>query len=179
MQAVKSQWDGNQVAVHVDGTLSTDIDERVPAGLIDPKTRPATVYNFRKPDEISAFALIIGQQGVSLSSKVIDNSTRKILGTVGNLLTQSKHVTLNALATAEDYQTLKKGDLVHASDGTVAPPRHHTKRFRAWENRNFIGYFFELENSAIVIDTIGGGMIVTRYEFGQLKFSKVCIQQPS
>lgn len=181
MQNKHAEWPEHHIAVGHDGTINADMSSTVPAGLLDTHTKPYTVYNFGKPNEIDAFALLLGQQGVFLSSRIIDNNSRKVLGTIGNLLIASKHVSLQKLESPGDFEALNKGDLIYASDGTDAPPRHHTKRFRAWENRNFAGYVYGFETSmgqAILIDKSGGGMFVNRFRINQLTFSKVLINRP-
>ena len=52
-----------------------------------------------------------------------------------------------------------KGDKVQVSDGTVEPPKRHTRKHSAWEMNNFTGWVHRVEkDGSIAVDQTGQGM---------------------
>lgn len=77
-----SIWGKDQLAFFLDGSFSDTVDHRVAHGLVNYSTTPSTVYVFTYDGREKAVQNIIGKHGVTCDSVVIDNSSRKDLGSV-------------------------------------------------------------------------------------------------
>lgn len=81
----RALW-GGQVPFYHDATFVDPEMSRVPMGLIDDKESPSHVYSFGYTGAARAFQHLVGHYGVTAHSPVIDNLTRKSLGTIADYL---------------------------------------------------------------------------------------------
>lgn len=78
-------WAG-QTPYFADGSFEDSTGHQVAMGLIDTKTTPSDVYSFGYKHSLLALKKLVGHHGVTDESVVIDNFSRRKLGTVGQLI---------------------------------------------------------------------------------------------
>ncbi len=81
---------------------------------------------------------------------------------------------LKTLKTVEDFEQLKKGQVIYICDGEIEPPKHHKKKHRTWCLNNYKGFVHRFGYSCgryeITIDSTGKGGMVYCYSINQLTF---------
>lgn len=81
-----STFGNNQLGYFDDGTVAIDCGRRIAMGVIDVSTTPSTVYSFGYPDSLTVLGKLIGDNGVTHASRVINNTSRKTIGTIEQLI---------------------------------------------------------------------------------------------
>lgn len=81
---------------------------------------------------------------------------------------------LKTLTTIEDFEHLKKGQVIYVSNGEKEPPKHHTRKHKTWSFRNYRGYVYRFGYSGgryeIGIDESRSGILVKVYGITDLTF---------
>jgi len=81
-----SAFGDNQLGYFDDGSVDIDCGRRIAMGVIDVSTTPSTVYSFGYPDSLPVLGKLIGENGVTHASCVIDNTSRKTIGSIEQLI---------------------------------------------------------------------------------------------
>jgi hypothetical protein len=78
-------WAGH-IPYFDDGSFSDNAGHRVAMGLIDVKTVPSSVYSFGYYHSLAVVKSIVGHHGITPESMVIDNTSRRKIGTVAEIV---------------------------------------------------------------------------------------------
>ena len=81
-----SAFGNNQLGYFDDGTVDIECGRRLAMGVIDVSTTPSTVYSFGYPDSLPVLGKLIGENGVTHASRVINNTSRKTIGVIEQLI---------------------------------------------------------------------------------------------
>jgi hypothetical protein len=84
---IRNSTFGNyQLGYFDDGAVAIECGRRIAMGVIDLSTTPSTVYSFGYPDSLTVLGKLVGENGVTHASRVINNTSRKTIGTIEELI---------------------------------------------------------------------------------------------